>query len=147
MPKRTVVKKRVSAGRQRATSTSPREALKLDYAVWLIDPNPRKGTQQEWAKAHDVTRQTLWEWQSDSLVVEISQKAEALVERGWVHVLETQFRIATDLDHINCVQAATFLAKAFGRFKPDKVDITVDRVAYVEPGVLRDLAAAQPRPN
>ena len=115
-------------------------ALKIAYVSWLIDPTPSKGSQAAWAKAHDLNPVTVSTWKDDEFVASLIEKAEPMMRRDWVRVTAALLVAATDPDHPQFVAAASLLAKAWGKIQPDKLQVSVDRVAYVQPGALRTLA-------
>lgn len=117
-------------------------ATKVEFLEWYISRDPRKGTQAGWAKDHDLAAETISRWLHDDDEFDTLLKA---VERGQekrkAQVVETMFLRACDPEDPMGIQAATFLAKVFGWLKSEKLDVTVvDRVAYVEPGALRELS-------
>lgn len=118
-------------------------AVKVEFMEWFISRDPRKGTQARWAKEHDLTPETISRWLHDDTEFD---SLLAAVERGQekrkAQVLETMFLRACDPEDPAGIQAAQFLAKVLGWNKPEKVAVTVDRVAYVEPGALRELSRA-----
>lgn len=124
------------------------QALKIAYVAWLLDIDPRKGSQQDWAKAHELHPSTVSEWKSDDFVLELLEKAENALRKQWTQVLRSLFLVAQDPEHPQMVAAAGLLAKVWGKIQPDKLQVSVDRVAYVQPGALRDLSEQlEARPN
>lgn len=97
-------------------------AAKLAFVAWRLDPMHQPSTQAAFAKEIGVDAATLSDWKRDPLVIEHMRKAEAEMADDWAVVLRAQYAIATSPLHPGSTQAATFLAKTFGKFKPDKVE-------------------------
>lgn len=95
-----------------------------------------KGTQKDWAKDHGLHEVTVSEWKSDEFVVGLLRKANTMMEPVWAAALGTLARIATDENHPQVVQAIRELGKLLDKYPSEKVNVSVDRVAYVEPDVL-----------
>lgn len=113
---------------------------KIDFVEHVI----QGGNISEWATKHDRARSTAHRLLDD---VEVRQFIEA-AERGqgqrFAAVVEKAYMVAMDPDHIHWAAAANFLAKVHGKYKAEKHSVEiVDRVAYVEPGVLRERSLAQ----
>lgn len=110
---------------------------KADLVEWLIGG---KGSQAAWAKKQNRAPETVSRLLDDPEF----QSLWAAAERGQMQrravVVEKALEVANDPDHINWGRAIDFLAKVGGWYKGDKVTVTVDRVAYVEPGALRERA-------
>lgn len=122
---------------------------KTAFVAWLLDTEREPRTQGELAKRLGVDPATLSDWKRDEFVVGLLRRANEFVEPKWAEVLRTLFIIARDPEHMQAVQAARELGKLLGKYPSDKVEVTtVERVAYVQPHALRDLAADRAdRPN
>lgn len=127
-------------------------AVSLVEKVDLVEIVMRGGTGAEWATKHgrgpDTPYRLLGE---DAEVRAIVAAAERGQEQRFAAVIEKAYQIAMDPDHTHWGTAANFLAKVHGRYKPEKVAVTVDRVAYTDPDALAKLSAAidakEARPN
>jgi len=117
-------------------------AVKVEFMEWFISRDPRKGTQGNWAKEHDLAAETISRWlHNDDEFKSLLDAAERGQEQRWVQVVETMYLRATDPEDSMGVQAAAFLAKIYGKFKGDKLEITtVQRVAYTQPSALKTLS-------
>jgi hypothetical protein len=94
---------------------------KLRFIEWLFSDERMPTKQGELAAELGVDAATLSDWKrADPLVT----AALAKVEERLSLVDLAQFRIATDTKHPGSTQAATYLAKRFGMFRPEKVEHT-----------------------
>lgn len=118
------------------------QALKTEYVSWLLDPEKNPQTQHAWATAHGLTPETVSRWKRDPFVLELLRRANELLEPLWARALSTLVKVATDPEHMSCVAAIRELGKLLQKYPSEKHDITVvDRVAYVQPGALREMSA------
>lgn len=116
-------------------------AVKVEYVEWLM--SGAIGKKGDWARAHQIAPETLSRMLDDEDVQALIAAVERGQERRFGMVIEKAYRIAADPDHMHWPAAANFLAKVHGKYKPDKIEATVvDRVAYVQPGTLREAAVA-----
>jgi hypothetical protein len=116
-------------------------SLKVEFLEWYMSRDPRKGTQAKWAKEHDLVPETVSRWiHDDSEFDQLLAAVERGQEKRKAQVIEVMYQRACDPEDPMGIQAASFLAKVMGWNKPEKVDVKVDRVAYVEPGTLRELS-------
>ena len=113
---------------------------KLRFVEWLFAEQRIPSRQGDLAIELGVDPATLSDWKRDDPLV---AGALGKIEDRISAVDLAQFRIATDIKHPGSTQAATYLAKRFGMFKAEKVNVeVVDRVAYVDPGALRERSIA-----
>jgi len=94
-------------------------AMKQQYVEWLFTPQDQREwrTKSDWAAAHDVSRQALWNWEnSDETVLGIIREWRKLTEAHWPAVAATLVSIATDRDHPNVVQGIRTLAEMLDKF-------------------------------
>lgn len=100
-------------------------ALKVEYVDWLFDPDPLKGSQAEWADAHGVHPVTVSKWRNgDEVVLGLIAEQEVSINRRWALILRRQEQIALTGRPSDATAAATFLAKAMGKFKAEKHEIS-----------------------
>lgn len=125
-------------------------APQLAYAIWLSMPNPEPKTKTAWAEQHEVSRDTLWEWEHlDSFVAKLDE-LERRAEAAWARARANLERIACQTqDNAAAVAAIRELGKLLKKYPNEKLDLTlVDRVAYTHAASLRDLSEAlDARPN
>jgi hypothetical protein len=99
-------------------------ATKTAFVTHLLDPNPNKPSQREWAREYGIDPTTLSDWKSgDPFVLELLKNATAMYEPIWAQALATLASIATDRDHISCVQAIRELGKLMKKYPSEKVDV------------------------
>lgn len=110
---------------------------KADLVEWIITG---KGAKAEWARKHGHAPATVSRLLDDPEFKQLWTAAERGQEQRRAYVVEQAYKILSDTDHMHWPRAADFLAKVFGWYKPEKVNVSVDRVAYVDPGTLHDLA-------
>lgn len=116
-----------------AAQAKDTQALKVEYVDWLFSGDPDKGSQAEWAKAHDLHPVTVSRWRNnDEFVLELIAKQEAVIDKRWALVLRRQEVIALTGKPLEATAAATFLAKTFGRFKAEKIDLNVTGAKFRE---------------
>lgn len=127
-------------------------SVKVEFLEWFMSRDPAKGSQSAWAKTHDLAPETVSRWVHEDaefdLLLTAAEKAQG---KRRAAVIEAMYDVATNPNDMQCVQAATFLAKVFGWYAPEKhqVDVT-ERVAYTAPDALQKMGEqvlAQARPN
>lgn len=119
------------------------------YITWYLSEYRNPRTKSEWAAAHDLNKDTITEWErSDWFVSAIDAHGEQ-AKAVWSEALASLRVVVNDPRHHQFVAAFDKLAKLLGKYPSDKVEVTtVERVAYVQPHALRDLAADRAdRPN
>lgn len=135
--------------RLKAANAPIPDETKAEYVAWLLDPDRYPRTQQAWAEKHGIHEVTVSRWRHDDYVLDLLKRASEMLEPVWARVLATLIKVATDSDHMQCVQAARELGKLLKKYPNEKLDLTlVDRVAYVPPGALKELSERiEARPN
>lgn len=127
------------------------QALKAEYVDWLFLADPGKGTQAAWAQAHGLHPTTVSQWRNhDEFVLGLIAEQEQVIEKRWALVIRRQEVIALTGKPVEATAAATFLAKTFGRFKAEKLDLNVTGEKFLalqsELVAIRK-AASEQRPN
>lgn len=141
---------KTSTPRLKAANTPIPNETKADYVAWLLDPERSPRTQGAWAEQHGIHEVTVSRWRHDDYVLDLLKRASEMLEPLWARIMATLIKIATDPDHMQCVQAAREVGKLLKKYPSEKLDLTlVDRVAYVPQGALRDLSTKieAARPN
>lgn len=116
-------------------------AEKADLVEWLITG---KGSQAAWALKNKRAAATVSRLLDDSEFKALWSAAERGQEQRRAYVVEQAYRIVSDPDHMHWPRAADYLAKVFGWYKANRLDVSVvDRVAYTDPTALRELALKQ----
>jgi hypothetical protein len=94
---------------------------KLRFVEWLFSEERTPKTQSALAAELGVDAATLSDWKrSDPIVTGALAKIESMFSL----IDLAQFRIATNIKHQGATQAATFLAKRFGMFRAEKVELS-----------------------
>ena len=115
-------------------------AEKVAFIEWWFTVGRDPRTMTEWAAEHKVAIQTLSEWKRSPEFVGKQEAYRTLFRADFVDATRVMLGRAKQGD----VAAYVAVAKVLGENAPDKVDVNVvDRVAYVEPTALRDLAIAK----
>ena len=125
-------------------------AAKVAFVEWLVAVHPEHPTQTALAEHLGVDAATLSDWKRDPLVVRLLKEWEDAREAGWARIYANLERIATQRqDMAAAVSAAREVGKLLKKYPSEKHELTVvDRVAYVQPGALREAAVvALERPN
>lgn len=115
-------------------------AEKADLVEWIITG---KGSKSAWAKKHNRAAETVSRILDDPEFKELWAAAERGQEQRRAYVVEQAYKIIADTDHMRWGKAADFLSKIHGWYKPEKIEATVSRVAYVEPSALADVAVSR----
>lgn len=99
--------------------------LKYQFVQWLLTPKSEREehTMSAWAAAHDVSRQTLWEWKHDDEVVALIKRWKEMFEPVWASAMGTLGEVATDKDHPAVVQAIRTLGELMEKFPDRKVHV------------------------
>lgn len=116
--------------------------LKLAFVDWLVAAHKEPRTQTELAGVLGVDIATLSDWKHDDYVIAGLKRAETRREAGWARAFANLERIACQTqDNAAAVSAIKEMGKLLSKYPAEKVDHTVtERVAYVNPGALRDHA-------
>lgn len=117
-------------------------AQKDAFVAWLVSAHKEPRTQTELAGVLGVDIATLSDWKHDDYVIAGLKRAESRREAGWAKAFANLERIATQTqDNGAAVAAIREMGKLLSKYPAEKVDHTVtERVAYVNPGALRDHA-------
>ena len=99
--------------------------LKYEFAAFLLDPDPTKGTIADWGRAHGVTPQTLSDWKHDKEVVQVLQRWREMYEPVWAQSVAALASAATDRDHPQFVQSVRTLAELMAKFPDKKIGIDI----------------------
>ena len=116
-------------------------ALKAAFVEWLTSAYPEPPTQTLLAERMGVDAATLSDWKRDPYVVGLLEKVDERRVATWAQATARLVRIALRGKDSDAIQAVRELGKLWGRYPSEKHDVTViDRVAYVQPGALREQA-------
>jgi hypothetical protein len=117
-----------------AKSGARLDALRLQFAKWLMSPERAPRTQREWASEHGVAEQTLSVWKNAPDVKAVLESWRESFKPAFAEVVAAMFEKAKRGD----VQAARLVGLWLGVEEQQKVEQQVARVAYVAPDALRD---------
>jgi hypothetical protein len=110
-----------------SASNAPKPfTLKMEFVEWLYAPKSDREhkTMSAWAQAHDVSRQTLWEWKNqDEEVLALIGQWKRLTEPSWPAMMGTLIDVATDKNHPNVVQAIRTAAELLEKFPEKRVRV------------------------
>lgn len=133
----------MASDKTRQTASKTTDGTKLAYALWLVSRVKTPKTKTEWAFEHKVNRDTLWEWERSSWISDFIDKDVAAKKAALAEAYANLEWIATQRDDKSAaVNAIRELMKLNGKYPSEKIDVSVDRVAYVQPGALREHAVA-----
>lgn len=118
-------------------------ALKAAFVQWLGDPFPNPPTQSALAMQIGVDAATLSDWKHDPYVVGLLEKRDQYRAAAWTQNEARLQRIAREGKDADAISAIRELGKLWGKYPTEKLDVSVQRVAYVEPGALREMALEQ----
>lgn len=117
-------------------------ATKTAFVEWLVARHKEPKTQTELAGLLGVDIATLSDWKHDEFVLAQLKKVEARREAGWAQAWANLERIACQTqDNASAIAAIKEMGKLMSKYPSEKIDHTiVERVAYVQPGALRELS-------
>lgn len=121
--------------------TSNLEALRVEFATWLISPD-RQGTQRAWAAEHGIRdAATLSDWKKrPEIKLLITAWAESY-RTAWPDVVLAMHRKAIGETTKGDVGAARLLGDWLGENAPQQIESTINQsVTYAEPGSLKRVA-------
>jgi hypothetical protein len=116
-----------------AKSGARLDALRVEFAKWLISPERAPRTQREWASEHGVAEQTLSVWKNAPDVKAVLESWRESFKPAFAEVVAAMFEKARRGD----VQAARLVGLWLGVEEQQRTEHQVTRVAYVEPDALR----------
>lgn len=119
------------------------QALKARFVGWLTSDRPEPRYQYELAKVLGVDAATLSDWRHDPYVIDLLQKVDERRAATWAQCRARLERVVLHGSDGDAIQAIRELGKLWGKYPVEKVTVSVERVAYVQPGALRDLAVEQ----
>lgn len=141
-----MAEKKAARPRRAAPTTAKKRdltAAKIAFATWLRTPLPEHRTQTALAEHLGVDNATLSDWKHDPLVLAELDKLDQRRQATWAQATARLERIGLYGKDAEAIQAIKELGKLWGKYPSEKHDVTVvDRVAYVQPGALREQAVA-----
>jgi hypothetical protein len=125
-----------------ADKTLQIDGLKLAYLAWFRSADKDPKSRKAWAEANGVSRMTLWEWEQADWFAEVVGKDTAEEKARWEFLkIELEWLATQRVDLGAKATAIREYGKLMGKYPSEKVDHTVvTRVAYTEPGALREKA-------
>lgn len=109
--------------------------LRAAFIAWCFDPG-RQGTQAGWAREHDVEPATLSDWKKSAEFLEAAEDYKHTCRPAFAEATIVMLQLAKR-GNVNAYRA---VSAVLGENAPQQIESTVDRVAYVSPGALRELS-------
>lgn len=116
----------MASNKIRQTAQKTADGTKLAYALWLVSRVKTPKTKTEWATEHDVSRDTLWEWERAPWMSEFIDKDTEAKKAALAEAYANLEWIATQRDDkAAAVSAIRELMKLNGRYPSEKHEVDI----------------------